>query len=939
MQWRVLGSVEAWNGDAWMPVPAGKQRDLLAIMLMHPGQMLERRWLVETLWEGRGPESAVRLLPHYVWRLRGLLPGCAERLRGVPSGYLLEVAAGDLDSERFGELLAQGRHAARSGEPDRVVRTLSGALGLWRGPALADARTLPVLDEAARRLDQQRTEAREVFAEALLDIGRSAEAVTELVELTAAEPFRELPWRLLMLALHGSGRRPDALDAFQRLRALWTDELGIEPSQELHDLHRRLLADDPTLTVPAAGRAELNGRRLGTAPGVPKQVPATGEHFIGRAAELAELTRLAEAAAEMGGAVVISAIAGTAGIGKTALAVHFAHRIADRFPDGQLYVNLRGFAPGNLPTDPGVAIRSFLDALGVPLQRIPADLDAQAALYRTVLAGRRMLVLLDNAGDADQVRSLLPGAPGCLVVVTSRSSLAGLVATEGARPLILDLLAPAEAGELLARRLGRDRVAAEPNAVDEIITLCARLPLALAITAARAATRPDLPLADIAKELREGQGSLDAFDTGDALADVRTVFSWSYRRLSSAAARVFRLLGLHPGPDIGVPAIASLAGLPPRSTQSLLDELARAHLILEHLDGRYVLHDLLRAFAAEMADRTDAEPDRQAASRRMLDHYLHTAHTATMLLDPHQSPAAPAAAQPGTTPERLADYHQALAWFTVEHWVLVAAVDHAGRTGFDAYTWQLAGAMRSFFDRRGHWQDWADTHRAALDAARRMADRPAQAYACRGIGGAYTRLTQYDHAATYLRLALDIYLDIGDVTSAARTHLSLAIVLERQGRYADELDQAKHALDRYRAVGDRVGEANALNAVGWSYALLGQCDQALDFCQQAVARHKELGDRHGQAAAWDSLGYAHHRNGDHDRAIACFQHVVEIDRELGDLFGEADTLGRLGDAHDAAGSPEAARAAWQQAVEILDGLGHPDADRIRAKLDAKAAGP
>jgi tetratricopeptide (TPR) repeat protein len=509
--------------------------------------------------------------------------------------------------------------------------------------------------------------------------------------------------------------------------------------------------------------------------------------------------------------VVISAIGGTAGVGKTALAVYWAHRVADRFPDGQLYVNLRGFDPGGSVMDPAEVVRRFLHALGVEPQRLPADLDAQVALYRSYLAGRRMLVVLDNARDTAQVRPLLPGAPTCLVLVTSRNQLSGLVAADGAHPITLDLLLLEEARELLTRRLGADRVAAEPDAVAEIIVHCARLPLALAIVAARAATHPHRPLHTLASEMRETRDRLDMLTTDDPHTDVRAVFSWSYQALTPEAARLFRLLGLHPGPGISAPAAASLAALPVSRVRPLLAELAGAHLIVEPTPGRYTFHDLLRAYAVEQAHAFDPDQQRHTATHRALDHYLHTAHTAAVLLEPARDLITLTTPQPGVTPEHPADHQQALAWFAAEHAVLLAAVDHA------------AGEF--------------DTH-------------------------------------TQLRHALDLHRQTGDRTGQAHTYLNLARLRERQGHYAEALDHARQALDPYRAAGDRRGQANALNAVGWLNALLGDHQQALTACQRALTLHQELDDHYGQADTWDSLGYAHHHLGRHAEAIACYQRAL-----------------------------------------------------------------
>jgi tetratricopeptide (TPR) repeat protein len=667
---------------------------------------------------------------------------------------------------------------------------------------------------------------------------------------------------------------------------------------------------------------------------VPRQLPAAVGYFAGRAGELATLTGLLRGRAEAGGTVVISAIGGTAGVGKTALAVYWAHQVADRFPDGQLYVNLRGFDPSGQVMAAAEAVRRFLDALGVEPQRIPADLDAQAALYRSQMAGQRMLVVLDNARDTTQVRPLLPGAPTCLVLVTSRNRLTGLVVADGAHPISLDLLSVAEARELLAPRIGVDRVATEPDAVAEIITACARLPLALAIVAAHAATHPRLSLAVLADGLRGSGDRLDALATDDPTTDARAVFSWSYHALTPQAAWLFRLLGLHPGPDITAPAAASLAGLPTNTVRPLLTELTRASLLVEHNPGRCTFHDLLRAYAADLTHATDTDEQQRAATHRILDHYLHTAYTAEQLLNPTRDPLVLTPPQPGVTPEHPTDCQRALDWFTAEHPVLLAAVDHAAATGFDTHTWQLAWTLTDFLNRRGHWYDLAATQHAAVAAAQRLADLTAQAGAHRYLARAYTHLGRFGDAYTQLGHALDLTTQAGDLAGQAHTHHTLALVWERQGRHAEALDHARQALDLFGAADHRVGQANALNIVGWLHALLGDHRQALIYCQQALPLLRELDDHYGQAATWDSLGYAHHHLGHHTQAIACYQHAIDLVRDLGDRYNEAIILTRLGDTHHAASDTDAARDAWQQALTILDDLGHPDAERVRTKLAA-----
>jgi tetratricopeptide (TPR) repeat protein len=674
---------------------------------------------------------------------------------------------------------------------------------------------------------------------------------------------------------------------------------------------------------------------------VPQQLPPGPRCFVGRVEELAVLTKLADQFGDLAahggragtdGAVVIVAIQGPPGVGKTALAVRWAHGVADRFIDGQLYVNLRGFGPTGSAVTAAEAVRGFLDALGVPVHRIPVGVEAQAGLYRSLLAGRRVLVVLDNAWDADQVRPLLPGQPGCMVLVTSRNRLTGLVAAEGAHPLTLSLLSTTEARQMLVQHLGPDRVVAEPQAADEIVARCARLPLALAIAAARAVIYPDFSLATLAAELCRSRGDLDALTNGDASSDVRRVFAWSYLTLSDEAARMFRLLGIYRGPDITAPAAASLAGVPPRQAQLTLAELAHAHLISEYAPGRYACHDLLRAYAAELAHVHDSEAERHTADRRTLDHYLHTAHAAARLLDRHRDPIALPPLYAGVTPESPSDHAQALAWFTAEHAVLLAMVERAADAGFGRHAWQLVWSAADFLDRRGYWHDQAAAAHTALDSARRLADRAGQALTHRHLGRAYTQVGRYDDALGHYRQALDLHHRLGDPTEQATTHHHIGSVLQRLGRYQEALDHAWQALELCRAAGYRPGQGYALNAVGWFHVLLGEHVRALTYCEQARDLLQETGNTTGEAGTWHSLGLAHHHLGRYQEAASCYQQAIELTRFLGDRYHEAKNFGDLGDTLHALGDTAAARRAWGRALDILDELHHPEVDRMRARL-------
>jgi tetratricopeptide (TPR) repeat protein len=681
---------------------------------------------------------------------------------------------------------------------------------------------------------------------------------------------------------------------------------------------------------------------------VPRQLPVATRHFAGRVAELEHLTGLLDEGTAAGDTVVISAIEGTAGIGKTALAVRWAHQVADRFPDGQLYVNLRGFDPTGTAMSPAEAVRGFLDALEVPPERIPVSLEAQAGLYRSLLVGRRVLVLLDNARDADQIRPLLPSGPGCLVLVTSRNRLTSLIATEGAYSLDLDVLTAGEAHQLLVRRLGAERVSAEPQAVDEIIAFCANLPLALSVVAARAATHAGFPLAALAAELRDAEGRLDAFDGGDLAANVRAVFSWSYERLSAPAMKLFRQLGLHPAPDTSLPATASLAGVPLGRVRPMVAELARAHLVQEYMPGRFAFHDLLRVYAAELADTLDPEPERDAALRRVLDHYLHTAHTAALRLFPMMGPITLGPRHPGVTPEEPGTYAAARAWFDAEYLVLLAAIQLAVATGHDTHAWQLPWTLEEFFKHRGHWHDWVSTHHAALRAAQRSADRYGQAHAHRGLGRAYPWLGRFEESMSHLRQALGLFEELGDQAGQALTLTELGHWLGFQNHHEEALAHAQRALELSRAAGDIPTQCRALNNIGWYHIALGGYHEAFAHCEEGLTLSRGLGDRRTEAHTLDTLGYAHHHVGRHQEAIACYEQAMTRMRELGDRFNEAIVLTHLGDSQYAIGDLSAARATFQRALDIRShfehglgtSVGYPDLDELRAKLrDLDSAAP
>ncbi|MEU6352503.1 BTAD domain-containing putative transcriptional regulator [Streptomyces sp. NPDC047072] len=689
------------------------------------------------------------------------------------------------------------------------------------------------------------------------------------------------------------------------------------------------------------------------APSGPAQLPSGLPGFIGRQTQLAQANALI-ADNESPPATVV--IGGTAGVGKTAFAVHWARQIASRFPDGQLHLNLRGFDPVSAPVTPAQALRTLLEALGVTPRELPQDQDALAARLRTVLTGRRVLILLDNARDAGQVRPLLPGAPGCLVIVTSRNRLGGLVAVDGAHPLYLDVLTAQEGHDLLVRRLGAIRVAAEPAAVREIVELCARLPLALAVAAARAAGRTAFPLAAVKAELADGHGSLDAFTDADQAADVRAVLSWSYHALSPAAARLFRLLGLHPGPDVSLPAAASLAGLTTPATRSLLAELVHAHLVDEPVPGRYASHDLLRAYATELGAEADTPGEVTAARHRMLDHYLHSAHAAARSMDLTRDRIALKEPSPGVRGEVFTGPKPAMAWFDTERAVVVAMLREASAQTLDVHAWQLAWCVEHYFGRQGLWHELGVTLRTALESADRLGDPAALAHVHRGLAQAESYAKRISDARMHIERAIELFAEVGDVHALTECHRQLSVVLEVQGDLEGALDHHRQALELLgperperterpegsEGTGEPEGPADdsrlrswILNGLGWYHSLLGRHREALVFCAAAMARARANDDDYTLGHVLNSAGHAHHHLGAHDEAVAAFEEALVRFHQVGGVpWAEAHTLASLADSRLGLGHPERAHALLAEAVRILDRLGHPDAAALRAKLAA-----
>jgi DNA-binding SARP family transcriptional activator/tetratricopeptide (TPR) repeat protein len=911
MEFRLLGEVQLLAGDLVLDIGTPRQQAVLAALAVDAGRPVPLETLVDRVWHEGPPAEARNVLYSHLSRIRRLLER-AERATGVPAhlrrraaGYVLEVDPAHVDLHRFTDL------ADRDGTARERADALTDALSLWRGPPLSGVRGkwAAELREIWRR---RRLDAVVRWGALQLELGHPETVLAALPDLLAEHPLAEPLDALYLRALHARGRDAEALEHYAVLRRRLADELGADPGPELRALHTALLRGE----LPAPARASP----LAT----PAQLPPDVFGFAGRDTELGRLDDLVASGARI---VVVS---GMAGVGKTSLVVHWAQRSRADFPGGQLYVNLRGFDPTGAPVSPAEAVRGFLDAFEVPVGRIPASADVRVGLLRSLLADRRVLVVLDNARDAEQVRPLLPGAPGCVVLVTSRDPLAGLV-TAGARPLTVDLPAGDEAARLLAGRLGADRVAAEPAAAREIVELCARLPLALAVVAARAAAHPTFPLSALAHELREARGSLDEFAGADPATDPRAVFSWSYLRLSPPAARLFRLFGLHAGPDVSARAAASLAGLAPGAVRPLLSELAQARLVAEHAPARYTCHDLLRAYASEQTAALDPPADRADAVRRLLAHYTHTANAADHLLDPaREDPPGLTPLPPDVQPESAANQARALAWFDAERRTLLSALHQP--PGHDAQVWELAWTMRRFLAHQGHWHDEIQALTLALAAAERLDDPSRQAYAHCYLGCTHVWLDDYGSARTRLHNALDLYGDAGDEVGQGYVHYYLAWMLERQGRNGEALAHAQAALALYEDAGHLPGQAKARNAIGWFHALLGDHPTAVEHCEKALALQMKLGDLVAIGQTWHSLGYVHGHLGDHDRAIACYQTALGFFRESGYRYGEAMALVALGDSHFASGTEDAARDAWGESFEILRDLDHSDADDVRVKL-------
>jgi tetratricopeptide (TPR) repeat protein len=661
---------------------------------------------------------------------------------------------------------------------------------------------------------------------------------------------------------------------------------------------------------------------------VPRQLPPLGRHFVGRAGEREQLDAFADAAAAEAGTVIITALAGMGGIGKTALALRWAHEIAERFPDGQLHVNLHGFDP-QAQVEPTIALYGFIQALGVPSSGIPSELEARTALYRSLVAGRRLLVVLDNARSAEQVRPLLPTSPGCLVIVTSRNRLDGLAVREGAQRIALDVLPETDALALLGRRIATERLRADPVAARSLIDLCGRLPLALSIAAARAANQPTMSLRHLVNHLRAERTRLDAFDLGESDLDVRAVFSWSYRAVTPAAARLFRLIGVHPGPDIDSDACAALAD--DRGPAQLLTELTTAHLLEEYRPERFRLHDLLRVYARERAILDETPPRLQAAITAMVDYYLSETLAACDRIQPYRFRASqtPTDAGPGT-----AANDAAMTWFGDTAPTILAMIDLAADHKFAPQVGRLAWAITPFLNRAALRHERAAVHNTALRAAREARDRGAVTDALAELARALARLERPDEAVTLLDEAAELADKLDDERRRLTVHLAYSRVFDQAGRHAEALEHAQSAWTLAQQQPDDLRRADVLTNIARQQTALGLASDALPLAEQALRLYQDAEHPDGQAGALVTLGLCQTVLGHHADAIASFERCLAIDREIDSRYWIAHALDHLGGLYQTTGHDDRAFSAWQEAMSIFEVLQYREADTIRAKINS-----
>lgn len=919
MRFKLLGTFEIEAGQP-VSIPRRRERCLLAVLLLDNHRAVSADRLVDLLWDGVPPRAARSALSTHVSRLRAVLDGSLARIERSGPGYVVHTDPQRIDAHQFTELVRQARDLP---VPDRAP-VLGSALALWRGPLLADVASDLVRSRIGTGLEELRLEALDLRAEADLAAGRHREVVAELGELAAAHPSRERFTAHLMLALYRSGRQTDALAVFDESRRVLADELGLSPGPELRELHERILRTDPALDLP---------ERIATVDQVPvprptpRQLPHDIANFTGRHAELSELDALVDVDRL---APTIIAIDGAPGTGKTALAVHWAHRVADHYAEAQLYLNLRGYGPGE-PVTPAAAAEILLRALGVGAERIPPGADERSALLRGTLPCRNVLLLLDNARDADQVRPLLPGAGG-LVVVTSRSQLRGLSIRDGAHRVTLRPLPTGQAVDLLATAVGPERVAAEPVAATRLVELCDHLPLALAIVAERAHRAGTL--AEVVDALADERARLDHLGTGDddPHTDLRVALSWSYQALDPDAAALFPKLGLHPAIHIDPAAAAALADVPVARAKAALDHLTTVHLAEEPRWQVYELHDLVRLYAADLAREHESDAERDAAERRVLSWYLHLAVSADRRLLPHRRRDFVAPYEPLRPPPDFADQAAAIEWFTAEYHCLRGVAISAVERGHVGYGWRIALAMLTYIDRTVPVDDAITFFETIHSAAEADGDLPGMAYTLNALGALLLGDGRTHSARSCFTSALALFQRLEHRRGEAMLFGNMGLACGELGEHVEARHHFNVALKLCDQLAYPRGTVLNLDSLGVTHTAVGEYHEAVQCHLRADAISRTLGDPLLDAINQHHLGRAHTGLGRVAAATRAFRQSIDRYRTLGNRRWSAIVLTDFADTLDRAGHPAIARGMWRQALATLTELGDQRARDVRTSL-------
>ncbi|MFK3983258.1 AfsR/SARP family transcriptional regulator [Micromonospora sp. NPDC050397] len=955
---RLLGPVEVVGPAGPALLVGARQRAVVGLLALKAGTVVPQWRLVDALWGQRPPRTAVKSLHSHIARVRSALTLCGlpDVLVTRDSGYALRLAPETVDAIRFEEYARRGREDLAAGEPARAVAGLRAGLGLWRHEvALADAEPTGWGAAEVDRLGEVRLVAVEDRWDAELRLGRHAVAVGELERLLVEYPSRERLVGLFMLALYRSGRQTDALDAYQRLRVGLAEEFGVDPGPDLARLHTRILRRDPALDpepLPDPGATGTSSRPPGSAPPpasgtsdaparsgpaeagghttdggghrtdgggpsmpTPRQLPAPVGFFTGRSPELSVLDRLLD---DPEADLPLALISGPAGIGKTALAVQWGRRVANHFPDGQLFVDLRGHErDATLP--PGHALSHMLRSLGVPADRVPAEPTEQASLYRSLLHGRRMLILLDNAGTADDVLPLVPGSAGTMLLVTSRSAIAALNTHHAVCPVSLDVLPVDEALAVLVRLLGAAAVERERAEAAELVRLCDRMPLALRIAAAKLASRPNRTIGTLVAELA-GANRLDALSVDGDSRSVRTVFASAYRALSGPAARLFRLLGLHPGPTFHTLLAAAVADLGVTEARRIVDELVVAHLAVETGVDQYRFHDLIALFAQQCATVDETTPARDEAVHRIVDWYLAVATAANKVLDPGRDRVTAVLRHPPAQPPFPAEHHAALAFLDAERGNLLPVTRYAAQRGLPTAAWQLTYLLIGFYDSRGHWPERVEMCRWAVTAARQVNDPATEGLMLSGLGVALIMSRRFDAALSSLHEALPLMLASDDRRGAGHVYNNIAAAYSGLRRFDEAVTAFRHALAIHTASGYRLGIALALNNTGHTYVRMGRPELGTTDLAQALTISREVGNPRLEAAVLHSLGEADLGRGRLDAALDHLGQALLVYQAIGDRRYEAETMNGLGLALLRKGEPAAAISPLRRALSLTRDL-------------------